>query len=147
MKFAISSGPIDRDALRKSLASDGCGAFVVFEGWVRNSNEGRAVSKLEYEVYRPLAEQEGERVLTEALAQFDIADAACVHREGLLELGEAAVWAGTVAAHRDEAFRACRFIIDEIKSRLPIWKREYYVSGETHWVNCKKAGDAKQGGS
>ena len=64
-------------------------------------------------------------------------DAACVHREGLLELGETAVVAAAVAAHRDEAFLACRYIIDEVKHRLPIWKKEHYANGDAQWVNCQ----------
>jgi molybdopterin synthase catalytic subunit len=61
-----------------------------------------------------------------------------VHREGTLELGECAVWVGVTAAHRDEAFAACRYIIDEVKVRLPIWKKEYYVNGDSGWVNCER---------
>ena len=62
----------------------------------------------------------------------------CVHRVGLLELGECAVWIGVASPHRDEAFKACRYIIDEIKVRLPIWKKEHYVNGDSGWVNCER---------
>ncbi|NNE04436.1 MAG: molybdenum cofactor biosynthesis protein MoaE [Xanthomonadales bacterium] len=138
MSFSISDSDIDRTALRKHLLNRSCGAFVSFEGWIRDHNDGREVLRLEYEVYRPLAVSEGERILAEALQRFEIADAACIHREGLLELGDTAVIAAAVAAHRDEAFKACRYIIDEVKHRLPIWKREHYGNGEAHWVNCQK---------
>jgi molybdopterin synthase catalytic subunit len=137
VKFQISDRPIDRDGLRRALQRPDCGALAVFEGWVRDHNEGRAVLRLEYEVYRPLAESEGLRILREAAQRFGIGDATCVHREGLLELGEAAVIVLVAAAHRDAAFRACRYIIDEAKRRLPIWKKEYYADGEAHWVNCR----------
>lgn len=140
MKFQISSGEIDREALRRSLMNDSCGAFVSFEGWIRDHNEGRSVIRLEYEVYRPLAHSEGEKVLAEALERFDIADAACVHREGQLELGDTAVVAAAVASHRDEAFLACRYIIDQAKLRLPVWKREHYANGDSLWVNCQRHG-------
>ena len=90
---------------------------------------------LTYESYQSLAETEGNRVLAEAIARFAIIDAACVHRVGRLELGELAVWVGVSAAHRDAAFAACRWIIDEIKSRVPIWKHEHYADGERAWLH------------
>lgn len=136
MKFRISDVPIDHQGLRHELQDPACGALVLFEGWIRNHNEGREVVMLEYEVYRPLAVSEGERILAEAAQRFGIEDAACVHREGLLELGEVAVLAAAVAAHREQAFQACRYIIDEVKQRLPIWKKEHYADGQTHWVRC-----------
>ena len=145
MKFAISDRQISDRELKQQLLNHSCGACVSFEGWVRNHNDGRPVMKLEYEVYRPLAIAEGERILQEACQRFEVADAACVHREGLLELGDTAVIAAAVAAHRDEAFKACRYIIDEVKRRLPIWKREHYSDGETLWVNCQQ--NIKQGGT
>ncbi len=110
----------------------------MFEGWVRNQNDGREVERLEYEVYEPLAIIEGEKVLDEAQQRFPHINAVCVHRSGLLDIGECAVWVGVSAAHRDEAFKACRFIIDEIKTRLPIWKKEHYVDGDSGWVNCER---------
>jgi adenylyltransferase/sulfurtransferase len=83
-----------------------------------------------------LAETEGERILAEAMERYGVTDASCLHRTGDLKVGELAVWVGVSAAHRDEAFRACRYIIDEIKHRLPIWKKEHYLSGDTEWVAC-----------
>lgn len=146
MKFAISRQAIDRQALREELLNPHCGACVLFEGWIRDHNEGRAVVRLEYEVYRPLAEKEGRIILAEAQEKFGIDDAACVHREGLLELRDTAVVVAAVSAHRDEAFRACRYIIDEVKQRLPIWKKEHYADGHAHWVNCQRCA-TKQGGA
>ena len=130
--------PIDVAALREELFDHAAGGFVAFEGWVRNLNEGQEVLRLEYEAYEPLAISEGERVIAEATERFPLLHAACVHRTGLLELGECAVWVGVSAGHRDEAFRACRYIIDEIKVRLPIWKKEHYVNGDSGWVNCER---------
>lgn len=134
----IDTKPIDPMALRESLADPAAGGFCVFEGWVRNRNEGRAVRRLEYEAYEPVAVAEGERVVAEAMQRFPFISARCVHRVGLLEIGELAVWVGVAAAHRDEAFKACRYIIDEIKVRLPIWKKEHYVDGDSGWVNCER---------
>ena len=136
MNIRISAEPIDGNALKRELADPHCGGFVAFEGWVRNHHEGRAVERLEYEAYAPLALREGELVVAEAKAQFDIRQALCVHRTGLLELSDMAVWVGVAAAHRDAAFGACRYIIDEVKLRLPIWKKEYYRDGSQAWVNC-----------
>ena len=135
--FEISSQAVDLAAFRSSLADPACGAQVIFEGWVRNHNEGREVLRLAYEVYAPLAMNEGLAIIGEAMTQFDISRARAIHREGELALSEPAVVVGVSSAHRDAAFRACRFIIDEIKHRLPIWKKEYYMDGTTEWVNCR----------
>jgi molybdopterin synthase catalytic subunit len=136
--FDISEQSILIDDLRDQMMHPGSGGFCVFEGWVRNENEGRSVRRLEYEVYAPLAISEGEKVIAEAMQRFPFLSACCVHRSGLLEIGDCAVWVGVSAPHRDEAFKACRYIIDEIKTRLPIWKKEHYVDGDSGWVNCER---------
>ena len=136
--FAISDNNIVVDDLREQLMDPGAGGLCVFEGWVRNENEGRTVERLEYEVYAPLAVSEGEKVIAEAKDKFPHLQACCVHRSGLLEIGDCAVWVGVAAPHRDEAFKACRYIIDQIKLRLPIWKKEHYVDGDSGWVNCER---------
>lgn len=136
-RFALSPEPFDLAPLRAALTDHGAGAYANFEGWVRNTNDGRAVNGLLYEAYAPLAEAEGERILVEAMAQFDVIDARCVHRVGELALGELAVWVGVSAAHRDAALAACRWIIDEVKSRVPIWKRERYADGESSWLHSE----------
>ena len=136
--FAISDNAISVDALREQLMDPGAGGLCVFEGWVRNENEGRTVERLEYEVYEPLAVSEGEKVIAEAKELYPHLQACCVHRSGLLEIGDCAVWVGVAAPHRDEAFKACRYIIDQIKVRLPIWKKEHYVDGDSGWVNCER---------
>ena len=134
----ISDQPIDTAALQRTLANQAAGGYCAFEGWVRNENDGQVVERLEYEAYAPLAISEGEKVLAEAMQKFPYLEARCVHRVGLLELGEVAVWIGVASKHRDEAFKACRYIIDEIKVRLPIWKKEHYVGGDSGWVNCER---------
>ena len=111
------------------------GGYASFEGWVRDHNDGRAVTGLHYEAYVAMAETEGERILDDACARFDILDARCVHRTGELAIGELAVWVGVSAAHRDAAFAACRFVIDEVKFRVPIWKRERYADASATWLH------------
>ncbi len=133
----ISSTGIDPALLSRQLANVECGGFVSFEGWVRNHNEGKAVLQLEYEVYTPIAEPEGDKIIQEARERFAIAEAYAEHREGLLALEDCAVWVGVAAAHRGAAFDACRYIIDNIKTRLPIWKKEFYVDGDSGWVDCE----------
>ena len=136
--MAVTDKPIDTARLQRALANPGAGGYCAFEGWVRNENEGNVVERLEYEAYEPLAVTEGEKVIAEAKTKFGILDAHCVHRVGLLDIGECAVWVGVASPHRDEAFRACRYIIDEIKVRLPIWKKEHYADGDSGWVNCER---------
>ncbi len=142
MKFTVSNTAIDVAAARKAVADSSCGALVVFEGWIRDHNEGRAVERLEYEVYRPLAEKEGTKIIAEACNRYAISQAMCIHREGLLELSDIAVIVCVSSAHRGAAFDACRYIIDEVKSRLPIWKKEHYASGIAEWVNCARCAAA-----
>ena len=136
--LSFSSSAIDPAALRAALADPACGGYASFEGWVRDHNDGRAVERLEYEAYAALAVKEGERIVAEAVRRFGVRAARCVHRVGVLGLGELAVWVGVSAAHRDEAFAACRYIIDEVKHRLPIWKKEHYRDGDSGWVNCER---------
>lgn len=139
--FRILAEPIEAAALQQRLNDERAGACVTFEGWVRNRNEGQAVNSLEYEAYVPLATSEGEKILAEAKMKFALLGAACVHRVGHLRLGEMAVWVGVTAEHRGAAFDACRYIIDEAKARLPIWKKEHYASGATAWINCATRGE------
>ena len=137
---------IDVDRLRRELADPAAGAYAGFEGWIRNVNDGHDVIRLEYEAYAPLAVTEGEAVIAEARAKYPILHAHCVHRTGLLEIGECAVWVGVSSGHRDEAFAACRYIIDQVKVRLPIWKKEFYANGNSGWVNCERCSSAAHHG-
>ncbi len=145
MSFTITPKAIDLAALRADLEDIACGAAVFFEGRVRDHNEGRAVARLEYEVYEPIAVDEGARIIHEARQRWKFRNAVAVHRSGLLELGDLAVVVGVVSPHRDEAFHAARYIIDEAKLRLPIWKKEHYRDGETTWVNCQRCSHAHAG--
>ena len=136
MSFKITSVPIDPEALKRALVQSASGACVTFEGWVRNHNEGEAVQALEYEAHASIAEKEGAKILAEAKQRFAIETAIASLPTRCSQIADCAVWVGVSAAHRGAAFDACRYIIDETKARVPIWKKEHYASGETGWVNC-----------
>ena len=138
MLFRFTDSAIDTASARREVLDPGAGGYVSFEGWVRDHNEGQEVTRLEYEAFQALAVKEGERIVREAMTRFPIKHALCIHRVGSLELTDMAVWVGVSAAHRGEAFEACRFIIDEVKHRVPIWKKEHYRSGDSGWVNCER---------
>jgi molybdopterin synthase catalytic subunit len=145
MDFQLTDRAIEPAILLAKLDDVSAGACVTFEGRVRSQNEGQKVEALDYEAYAPLAEKEGKRIIGEARAKFPIIVAACVHRTGCLALGDVAVWVAVTAAHRAAAFEACRYIIDEIKARLPIWKKEHYAGGATEWINCATRGSGGAG--
>jgi len=135
--FSATKEPILPTELEKQIKNPRAGALVTFEGWVRDHNEGQDVSSLEYEIYESLATKEAAKIIQEAKEKYDILDITATHREGHMQIGEIAVWIGVTSKHREAAFRACRFVIDEIKLRLPIWKKEHYVNGKAEWVNCQ----------
>lgn len=132
--FRLSETPIAENDLKSETLEPSAGGFVCFEGWVRNNNQGKNVQKLAYEAYPKLAVKEGNKIIAEAFVKYDIKKAFCTHRVGLLAIGDMAVWVGVSAAHRDSAFKACRFILDEVKSRVPIWKNESWTDGESGWI-------------
>lgn len=134
-QFRLNGHGIDVAALRRSLEDPHCGAVVGFDGVVRDHHGGRAVSALRYEAYADLAEREGQAIVDEALARFDVRGIVAEHRVGLLAIGGVAVYVGVSAAHRDAAFAACRHVIDEIKARVPIWKHERYGDGAAAWIH------------
>ena len=142
MRFRFTHIAIDTIQARRELLDLGAGGYVGFEGWVRNYNEGQEVTGLEYEAFEELAVKEGERIIAAAMRRFPVKHALCIHRVGNLALTDMAVWVGVSSAHRSEAFDACRFIIDEVKHRVPIWKKEHYQSGDSGWVNCERCAAA-----
>jgi len=133
--FLLSSQLIDATHYRTRCQEHTAGGFVCFEGWVRNQNEGREVKHLTFDAAGNLAENEFSKIESEIRTQFDIIEIICVHRVGDVSLGELAVWIGVTAVHRDAAFKACRYAIDELKERLPIWKKECYIDGDSGWIN------------
>jgi molybdopterin synthase catalytic subunit len=130
--FELSDTPLNVGELAASLTDGHAGALVSFEGRVRDTNDGRTVIDLEYEAYPALSLAEGTAIVREALE--GVIAARCVHRVGRLSVGDVAVWIGVTAAHREQAFRACRYIIDEVKRRVPIWKKERYADGSSEWI-------------
>lgn len=133
----LTGQPIDGKVLHDELlkGAESFGGVVIFEGRVRNHSHGKQVAALFYECYQPMALKVMEEIRREAQANWKGAKIMALHRYGAIPLGEAAVWVGVAAPHRDEAFQACRFMIDEIKSRAPIWKKEEYADGTHVWVH------------
>lgn len=144
--FKLSPEPFDLDALRRRLAFPHAGALATFEGRVRDHNDGRPVVTLEYEAFAALAEKEGARILAEVREKFPVLDAICVHRTGSLRPGDLAVWIGVASAHRAAAFDACRYVLDEAKARVPIWKKEHYADGASVWINSATRGEFSRSG-
>ncbi|HET6395970.1 MAG TPA: molybdenum cofactor biosynthesis protein MoaE [Pseudoxanthomonas sp.] len=140
--FELAEAPFDVAPLRARLLRPDAGGYASFEGWVRDHHGGRPVLGLRYEAYAALAGAEGRRIVEEALARFPVAGVLCVHRTGALAVGELAVWVGASAAHRDAAFAACRYVIDEVKARVPIWKHERYADGDAQWLHPEPASPA-----
>ncbi|MCB9496044.1 MAG: molybdenum cofactor biosynthesis protein MoaE [Fibrobacteria bacterium] len=136
--FRISSQEIPVAELRQELSDPSAGGFACFEGWVRDHHEGRSVERLSYEAHPVLAVGEGSRILAEALERFPIRKALCVHRVGELAIGGVAIWAAVSSDHRREAFEACSWIVDQVKHRVPIWKKEWFTDGTVAWVRCER---------
>ena len=135
IRFELADARFEVEPLRARLLHDAAGAYASFEGWVRDHNDGRPVHGLRYEAHVALAQAEGQAILDEARARFDIDACGCVHRIGDLAIGDVAVWVGVSAAHRGAAFDTCRWIIDEVKSRVPSWKHERYADGRSDWLH------------
>lgn len=135
----LTQEPLDLLPLLASVQSPERGGVACFLGTVRNHHGGREVKRLEYSAYAPMAEAECARIVAEAEARWQVA-IALRHRIGELEIGDAAVAIVAASAHRDEAFVACRHVIEELKRRVPIWKREVFADGTVEWVGSGAAG-------
>lgn len=133
----VGEAPLDAEALRALLTDRRAGALVLFEGRARDHHEGRAVLKLAYEAYTPMAERVLEHLRQQAMARFGLLGCAVHHRTGEVPLTEAAVLVATSSPHRAEAFQAAAWVMDEIKASVPIWKRETYQDGSEAWVECQ----------
>lgn len=131
---AVVEGPLDAPALRSAATDSAAGALVVFEGCARDHHEGRSVGHLAYEAFVPMAEAELARLREEALMRFGLVGCLIHHRIGPVPLTEAAVVVVTASAHRQQAFEAAAWVMDQIKERVPIWKRERYADGAESWV-------------
>ena len=132
----LTDGALDLAAGYAYLTRPGCGGIATFVGTVREQTGGRAVTRLEFEAYGPMALTELRGIGEDASAEFELDAALLWHVTGSRNVGEPVVLVGAAAPHRDAAFRACRYLIDELKSRVPIWKREFFADGD-HWVNAR----------
>jgi Molybdopterin converting factor, large subunit len=136
MRTAIVDGTIDVSALIAEVAADRNGATIAFIGTVRDVNDGRAVTGMEYTAYRAMAGRELETIAGEAVVEFGTSDIVVEHRVGVLALGEASVAIVVAHPHRDAAYDASRYVIEQLKRRVPIWKLELYVDGTREWVGA-----------
>ena len=135
---AVYSTPLSIDEAMGHVRHSGAGAVCLFLGTVRDHNEGRRVVKLEYEAYPSMALEEMRRIAREIANEIPEVRLAVAHRTGVLAVGDIAVVCAASAPHRDEAYRACRALIDRVKARVPIWKREHGPEG-AYWVGWQDA--------
>ena len=135
MRIAVVSRAINAAALLDEVGSVSCGATSLFLGTVREMNEGRAVEGIEYAAYEAMAVRELERIAHEAIEQFRVHDLVIEHRIGTLTLGDVSVAVAVSDAHRAPALVATRYVIEQLKLRVPIWKREHYADGTREWVD------------
>ncbi|MGE0555935.1 MAG: molybdenum cofactor biosynthesis protein MoaE [Gemmatimonadales bacterium] len=135
----LTREPIELSPLMAEVAAPERGGTAAFVGTVRDHHGGRAVLGLEYSAYEPMAEREAATIVEEAGARWPVA-VAMRHRLGKLEIGEVAVAVAAAGGHRDEAFEACRYVIEEVKRRVPIWKLERYRDGTEAWVDPTRPG-------
>ena len=135
---ALVHGPIDLGALVAEAAHAGAGAITTFAGTVRDVHAGRAVTALEYHAYAPMAARELDALAREAARRWPGSRVILEHRVGLLALGEVSVAIVATHAHRGPAFEACRWVLEVVKRRVPIWKREHYADGSRGWVDARE---------
>lgn len=138
IRATITDEPLDGFAPFRTLGTPADGAVLVFEGRVREMNEGRPVSRLDYEAYRPMAESELRRICEEAAARHPVGAVIAAHRVGRLEIGEVSVAIGVAAPHRAACYEASRHVIEQVKARLPVWKHEHYEDGGSTWVGAPR---------
>lgn len=135
MRTAVVDAPINAAALIAEVSREANGAALLFIGTVRDVNDGRAVSGIEYTAYRAMAERELADIAGEARRQFGTDDIVVEHRLGTLELGETSVAIAVAHPHRSSAYEASRYLIEQLKERVPIWKLEHYADGSRDWVH------------
>ena len=141
----LTRSPIQLTSLIAEVASPDCGGIAVFLGTVRDYHRGRGVRSLSYSAYDPMAESVSGEIVAEAAARWPVR-IALRHRLGDLSIADVAVAIAVAGGHRDEAFAACRYVIEELKRRVPIWKLEEYADGTTEWVDEGVAKGEERGG-
>ena len=139
MRSAIVHQPIDLAALIAEVAASSNGATVLFTGSVRELSEGRSVSGIDYDAYEAMAAEELARIVREATERFGSTHVVAEHRVGSLALGEVSVAIAVGHPRRAPAFEAARYVIEEIKLRLPVWKQELFTDGTREWVDARVA--------
>jgi len=135
-KILLTSEPLNVDQLRAALKNPTAGAVVIFEGRARNHHEGRTVIKLFYEAYEVMANEMLITFREDALQRFQLTECMIHHRMGEVPITETSVVIGCTSAHRKESFQATMWLMDTIKSQLPIWKKEFYTDQTSAWVEC-----------
>jgi molybdopterin synthase catalytic subunit len=140
----LTRSTIDQNALLDAVRGPDRGGVATFLGFVRDHQDGRGVFRLEYSAYEAMAEAEAARIVAEAESRWP-ARVAVRHRLGELAIGDVAVAVAAASAHRAQAFEACRYVIEEVKRRVPIWKKEYYADGTVGWVDPTRADPAPKG--
>jgi molybdopterin synthase catalytic subunit len=147
VRAAVVTEPIDATAVLREVESPAHGASILFVGTVREVNDGKSVDGMDYTAYVGMAEREMTAIAREAAEKFSGTFVVIVHRIGELAIGEASVAVATSHAHRDEAYSASRYAIEQLKARVPIWKREHYVDGSREWVNAESRPTAAEAAS
>jgi molybdopterin synthase catalytic subunit len=137
----VAETPVDVAFLVAQVSHPGAGAVATFVGVVRDVNAGAAVCGIEYQAYPGMADHELGAILAEAEARWDGLRAAAQHRIGYLAVGEPSVAVAVSAAHRAPAFEACRYVVEQLKRRVPVWKREHYADGRREWVDGRLSGE------
>ena len=133
-KIIIQREPLDIERLITEIGTDSDGAVVTFIGKVRNNSMGKDVKCMEYEVYNSMAKGELQKIADNAIARWRLNCCIIIHRSGIVNIGEASIFIGVSSPHRDEAFQSARYIIDTVKKKVPIWKKEFYSDG-SEWIN------------
>lgn len=132
--FRVTTEPLDVQQINHLVKRPTDGAVVTFDGIVRNNFDGRQVRHLEYEAYASMAEKKMAEIAEEVRDKFAVGDVAMVHRVGRLEIGDSSILIAVAAPHRQPAFEACAYAMDRVKQEVPVWKKEFFVDGESHWV-------------
>lgn len=137
---AVREAPLSIDECYRAVERPECGAVALFVGRVRDHNQGQAVTLLEYEAYPSMAEKEIRSIIEQLQQDYPGALLSCTHRYGALRVGDVAVVCAASAAHREQAFAACRQLIEQVKARVPIWKREHGPDGP-YWIGWQDVRD------